>query len=176
MGELRAISADAVERAIGKAERYRLLNEPREAASICEDVLAVDSSNAEARQILLLAITDQFDGRDRDRLTRARSIVDALTDPFQQNYLGGVVAERWGKAMLDAGLARSRAKDFIDEAMTLFDEAEAISPPGNDDAILRWNTCVRLVARYELDKPAHTGDRDARLAAEIESAWDDTPA
>ena len=38
MYELKSISTEAVPGALGKAERYRLLNEPREAESICRDV------------------------------------------------------------------------------------------------------------------------------------------
>ena len=175
MAELRAIHVDAVERAIGKAERYRLLNEPREAASICEDVLAVDGDNAQARQILLLAITDQFDGRNRDLLEHARSLHPQLTDPFEQLYHAGVIAERWGKSMLDAGLSKAKALEFLNDAMVLFDKAEELSPPGNDDAILRWNTCVRLIERDGLEQPQYDADRAARIAAEVESAWDDVP-
>ena len=59
--ELKALSPDAVPRALAKAERYRLLNEPGEAASICLDALAADSENQEALITLLLALTDQFD-------------------------------------------------------------------------------------------------------------------
>jgi len=40
--ELKTLSPESVPRALAKAERYRLLNEPVEAESICLDVLAVD--------------------------------------------------------------------------------------------------------------------------------------
>jgi hypothetical protein len=33
------------------------------------------------------------------------------------------------------------------EAMTWYEKAEAMRPPGNDDAILRWNTCARFLDR-----------------------------
>jgi hypothetical protein len=33
------------------------------------------------------------------------------------------------------------------EAMRYFDEAEKIRPPQNDDAILRWNRCARLLEK-----------------------------
>ncbi len=36
--------------------------------------------------------------------------------------------------------------------MSCFDRAEKIRPAGNDDAILRWNRCVRLLqSRSEAD-------------------------
>ena len=37
------------------------------------------------------------------------------------------------------------------DAMEYFEKAEAIRPSGNDDSILRWNTCVRLIERYKLE-------------------------
>ena len=36
------------------------------------------------------------------------------------------------------------------QAMEFFEKAEAIRPPGNDDAILRWNSCARLIMRHHL--------------------------
>ena len=65
MFELKPISSAGVPRAIAKAERYRLLNEPEEAESICLDILQVDADNQEVLVMLLLAITDQF-GKNPD--------------------------------------------------------------------------------------------------------------
>jgi hypothetical protein len=31
--------------------------------------------------------------------------------------------------------------------MTWYERAEPIRPAGNDDALLRWNTCARLIMR-----------------------------
>ena len=59
--ELKTLSPEAVPRALEKAERYRLLNEPGEAESICLDALDVEPDNQEALVTLLLALTDQFD-------------------------------------------------------------------------------------------------------------------
>lgn len=47
--ELKPLSKKAIPRAIEKADRYRLLNEPSDAESICLDVLAVDPENQRAR-------------------------------------------------------------------------------------------------------------------------------
>src|SRR5512145_3059910 len=60
MYHLKPLSKDAVQSALAKAERYRFLNEPGEAESICLDVLAVDAHNQSALITLLLALTDQF--------------------------------------------------------------------------------------------------------------------
>jgi len=48
MFELKRLSTAAIPAALVKAERYRLLNEPDEAQSICEDVLHADPDNFEA--------------------------------------------------------------------------------------------------------------------------------
>jgi hypothetical protein len=31
--------------------------------------------------------------------------------------------------------------------MQHYDHAESLRPPGNDDALLRWNTCARILMR-----------------------------
>ena len=51
---------------------------------------------------------------------------------------GVVVVESPGGVM--AGLL-----PLFEQALQCFAEAEKIRPPGNDDAILRWNRCVRLL-------------------------------
>jgi hypothetical protein len=38
--------------------------------------------------------------------------------------------------------------------MTWYERAEAMRPPGNDDAILRWNACARLIMRDQHLVPA----------------------
>ena len=56
MFELKRLSNDAIPAALERAERYRLLNEPFDAESICEDVLVVDPANQAAQVMLLLAL------------------------------------------------------------------------------------------------------------------------
>ena len=60
MFNLKPISHDSIETALAKAERYRLLNEPHEAESICHDILAIDPANRQARISLVLALTDEI--------------------------------------------------------------------------------------------------------------------
>src|SRR6266436_320626 len=55
MFELKRLSLEAVPAALERALRYRLLNEPAEAESICHDVLEIDPENQEALVMLLLA-------------------------------------------------------------------------------------------------------------------------
>ena len=67
---LKPLSLEAVPRALAKAERYRLLNEPGEAESICLDALDADPDNQEALVTMLLALTEQFDEDATAALTR----------------------------------------------------------------------------------------------------------
>ena len=60
MFELKPISHESVAGALAKAERYRLLNEPGEAESICRDILEIEPGNQQALISLILALTDQI--------------------------------------------------------------------------------------------------------------------
>jgi hypothetical protein len=154
--ELKVLSPNAVPRAMEKAVRYRLLNEPQEAESICLDALEVEPDNQEALATLVLALTDQFDG-DEAAVGRAREAIHRLTDEYERVYHTGLIHERRAKALLRKGSPRSgpRAYEWLCEAMTCYERAEAIRPANNDDAVLRWNACARLIAS------------DARLAPAV---------
>ena len=47
-------------------------------------------------------------------------------------------------AALDAGRA-SMAYEWLLAALHGFDRAISLKPAGNDDAVLRWNACVRAI-------------------------------
>ncbi len=146
MFELKRLSPEAVPRALAKAERYRLLNEPGEAESICLDALDADPHNQEALATLLLALTDQFAG-DSSRVIEARNVVGRLRDEYERLYYTGIIHERRAKAVLASGTRRggSHAYELLREAMANYERAEAIRPANNDDAVLRWNACARLI-------------------------------
>lgn len=146
---LRLIEVEAIPRALEKAERYRLLSEPQEAESICRDVLAVDPNNQRAIVMLTLAITDQFNA-DGARVNDARGCVGRLTDPYERVYYEGLTWEREGRALLSRRHGSEFAFDFFRAAMDCYERASAISPPNDDDAILRWNACVRTIERKHL--------------------------
>jgi hypothetical protein len=150
--ELKRISADAIGGALRKAQRYRLLDEPGQAESICLDILEIESEHQEALSILILAMTDTF-GRDRSRrgARETHRLVARILNDYERTYLGGIVFEREAKAMLGRGPARSFAYEGFREAMSMYEEAERNRPPGNDDAILRWNSCVRAIQREKLE-------------------------
>jgi len=150
MFELKRLSEKALPRALEKAERYRLLNEPGEAESICLDILAVDSDNQQALIMLLLALTDQFEEGLADAFTRARELLPQLHGEYERLYYMGIICERRAKAQLrlrGPGSGHSAYESFR-EAMAWYEKAEAACPPGNDDAVLRWNTCVRILSRH----------------------------
>lgn len=150
MFELKRLSTAAIPAALAKAERYRLINEPEQAQSICEDVLSADPANFDAVRMLLLALTDSFPHHDATTVTRALELVARLPSEYERAYFGGLVAERRARALLTrGGPGRALpAGDLLREAMRAFERAEAVKPPDNDDALLRWNACVRLLKRH----------------------------
>jgi hypothetical protein len=152
MFELKPLSPEAVPRALEKAVRYRLLNEPEEAESICLDVLAVEPDNQEALLTLLLALTDQFRGGCGDCYARASELLPRLAGEYERGYYAGIICERRGTAQIDRGGPGSGAIAFewLRQAMGWYEKAEPLRPPGNDDAILRWNTCARLIVKHDL--------------------------
>src|SRR5204863_4388070 len=100
MFELKPISSAGIPRAIAKAERYRLLNEPEEAESICLDILAVAPDNAEALVMLILALTDQFrSDHDAQCYARAKEVLPRLPE-YDRYYYAGIICERRGSATL----------------------------------------------------------------------------
>ena len=149
MFDLKPLSKDGLEGALAKAERYRLLNEPGEAESICLDVLAVDPRNQQALITLLLALTDQFDQR-AGAYQRAGEVLRDLTSEYDKAYYAGLIAERRAKAQCGThgGGPSTGAYEGLLEAMELFARAEQLRPAGNDDARLRWNACVRFLQQH----------------------------
>jgi len=154
--ELKSISKSGVPEAISKAELYRYLNEPEEAESICHDILAIEPGHQVALRMLGMALTDQFTGNTADRYAEAESILRRLTDRYEQLYYLGILHERRAKALLRAGRVPHTLLPFFEEAMRCFSQAADIRPKGNDDAILRWNRCVRILNA----DPDFLGDRE----------------
>lgn len=150
---LKTITAAGIPAALEKAERYRLLNDPAQAESICRDVLAVDAANQDALRMLILALTDQFvayacAGAARD----AREHITQLKDEYERAYYTGIVFERETRAYLQRkNVVRSAAYDGFRAAMEWYERAEALRPPGSVDALLRWNSCVRAIESERLE-------------------------
>lgn len=152
MSDLKPLSREAIPAALEKAERYRLLNEPGEAESICLDVLRADPENQSAVITLLLAVTDRFGKGYGVSDTQTKELLSRVKGDYERAYYTGIVVERRAKAKLAQGTPGSRhyAYDGFREAMGWFEKAEAIRPAGNDDALLRWNTCSRIIEKNRL--------------------------
>ena len=156
MFELKPLSNAAVPAALDKAVRYRLLNEPLEAESICLDVLAVDPANETALITLLLALTDQFPTRARAAVREALAVIPRFEDDYLKAYYEGIIWERRASALHEGGGHGSGflAYDRLRRALDCYETAIELRPEGNEDAILRWNTCVRILNRHPDLKPA----------------------
>ena len=157
MFELKPLTKEGIAGALARGERYRLLNEPAQAESIYLDVLQVDPDNHEALVGLLLSITDQFEEGRTDAVRQARDVLPRFKDEYDRAYYAGIICERRARAQLRHGApgAGSVAYQWFLEAKGWYEKAEAIRPPGNDDVLLRWNACARLMKRHRQLAPAH---------------------
>jgi hypothetical protein len=160
--ELKQLSREGIGAALQKAERYRLLNEAWEAESICRDILQTDPSHQQALITLVLAITDQFRTEGAQRADEARQLLGQLESEYRRLYYSGIIWERLAMAQLARQTTASGqiAYDGLRRAMQSYESAERIRPEGNEEALLRWNTCARLIMRYPNivpapDEPAH---------------------
>ena len=152
MFTLKPLSRESVPAALDKAMRYRLLNEPGQAESICLDVLHIDPDNQQALVMLLLALTDRFGKSYAVGVTKAQEVLPRLRDAYERAYYAGIIDERRAKTQLHQGGPGSgfEAYEFLREAMTWYEKAEALRPPGNEDALLRWNACARIIMQNNL--------------------------
>jgi tetratricopeptide (TPR) repeat protein len=151
--ELKKLHPNAIPAALERAERYRLLNEPAQAESICQDILRTDAANQEAIILLLLALTDQFSDSITANVARAAGLLHRLNDEYQRHYYRGILHERQAHAILHRGNpgAGCAAYEKFREAMTCYEKAEHMRPPENDEALLRWNTCARTIMFARLE-------------------------
>lgn len=151
MFAIKPISPESIAGALSKAERYRLLNEPEEAESICYDILEIEPHNHQALVSLILALTDQIPG-DTHAFPKALTKIGSLQSPYDRAYYSGIAWERRAKARhLGGGQgARQYVYEWIVNALRFFEEAERLRIPGNDDAVLRWNACVRFLEQKHL--------------------------
>jgi hypothetical protein len=153
--ELKPIAPEAVPRALERAERYRLLNEPRLAESICLDVLALQPDNQKALSCMLLALTDQFGHGPGPLQEQAKRLLPRFSSAYERVYYAAIIKERFALQQLHQGHpgANFSAYEYLHEAIALYDEADALAPENNDDAILRRNTCVRMIEWHRLIPP-----------------------
>lgn len=142
--DLKVISHAAIPRALALAERYRLLNEPEQAESICKDILETEPNSQVALRTLLLAITDQFGKNRAATIQHAEDCAEQLQSDYEKLYFKGVACERWARCKLEQRQAENLVHDWLNRAMSAFEKAEAVRPEDDDSALLRWNSCLRL--------------------------------
>ncbi|HXJ40296.1 MAG TPA: hypothetical protein VNH18_13535 [Bryobacteraceae bacterium] len=149
MFALKSVSHDSIAGALAKAERYRLLNEPAAAESICLDILEIEPDNQEALACFILAQTDQIPS-DKRAWQQGLAAAGRLAGEYERAYYSGIVWERRAKAFFHESARGSNHSvyEWISRALSYFETAERLRPAGNDDAILRWNTCVRFLKRH----------------------------
>lgn len=153
---MKPIDPQAIPRALELAHRYRLLNEPEQAASICHDILAVDDDNSDALRTLLLATTEMFAQRHGSKFEDAEVIASKLPTQYERSYFTGLARERWARMQLQNGGHHSLVGDWLRHAMADYERAESLREQGNDDAILRWNACQRLIQKV----PGLAGEKE----------------
>jgi hypothetical protein len=161
---LKKLAREAIPAALEKAQRYRLLKEPLDAQSICRDVLAADPGNQDALITLLLALTDSFAQQLNPALQQAEEALQGLSDQYCKAYYGGIICERRAKVHLESHGPGSGelAYEWFRKAMALYEQALCGCSPGNQDALLRWNSCARIIMQHPHLVPA-----DARRAEQI---------
>lgn len=156
MFNLKPLSPESIPAALEKAHLYRMLNQPEQAESICHDILAVEPDNQTALVRLLLAITDRFAEARPQPAQHARDLLPRLHSLYEREYYAGIICERLALARLRSGLpqAGELAFDFFHEAMSHYERAMQLRPPANDDSLLRWNSCARIIMAYPDVRPA----------------------
>ena len=156
--ELKRISPEGIPGSIEKAEHYRLLNDPQQAESICLDVLEIDEANQEALRVLLLAMTDQFGTRRSAAARETKKYIGKLESEYERTYYSGIMCERQARALLGGGMSRSQAYAPLREAMEWYERARTLASAGNDDPILRWNSCARTIMHERLEPRIDEGE------------------
>jgi tetratricopeptide (TPR) repeat protein len=150
---LKKLPSHELDSAVQKAMLYRELNQPEEAESICQDVIAASPSHQNALRVLGLAITDRFDELAVGLFEEAMKVFGRIENEYDRVYHEGVAWERLGKAHLRRGEGHG-ALGAIEHAIEHYERAEKIAPEGNPDPILRFNRCVRLLQSHRLLKDA----------------------
>jgi hypothetical protein len=136
-------------------------------AKRCRDILAADPERQLALRLLGLSITDQFCGDPSDRYREVEELFQRFGERYERLYYMGLLHERRAKAQMRLGRPPHSLAPLFGEAMRCFAEAEMIRPTGNDDAILRWNRCARLLQ-------SHPGFQEEK-ESEAFDAFDSSP-
>jgi tetratricopeptide (TPR) repeat protein len=148
---LHDIHSGAIDSALQKATQYRSLLEPEIAESICLDILKIDDNNQRALVIYILALTDQLNQAEKQSQIKAiLTAIDNLSSEYQRCYYTGLLNERRARFLITQPMSHSFAYDYFYEALENYQRAEKIRPDDNDEAILRWNSCIRTIQKEKL--------------------------
>lgn len=149
--KLHKIHKNSIALALEKAKQYRTLLEPEIAISICLDILEIDEDNQNTLVVYILALTDQLSHTHKK--TYERKVIQAISklkSKYEKLYYTGIFYERKARAMLKHSMSHNFACDVFTKAMDFYEQARKIHPKGNDDAILRSNSCIRTIEKYKL--------------------------
>lgn len=97
---------------------------------------------------MILALTDQFpDGAHPQAAVEAEKAAARIQDEYKRLYLSDIIRERRGKAMLAAAVParHGRRRNGCVKRCRATSVRKPLRPAGNDEAVLRWNTCARLL-------------------------------
>ncbi len=141
------------------------MNDPWQAESICRDILSIDPDNQQALVTLILCITDQFSDKFRTNISQAMKLIAELKDEYQQQYYKGLIYERQATAALNRANPRSGyiAYEHLMKAMDCYESAERIRPDEDEESILRWNACARIIERHKLERAPDEKDQQPFL-------------
>jgi hypothetical protein len=135
--QLELIHKENISRVLEKAKHYRTLNEPELAASICQDILAVDKNNQAALIVYILTLIDQIDNK---------------TSEYEKFYYQGLFFERKARFLLSNHMGSSFAYTSFSQALEYYYQAKDLASSDNDDAILRINSCIRTINKENLSE------------------------
>jgi hypothetical protein len=168
MIQLKKLKRESIPLALEKALRYRLLNEPAEAESICQDILAVEPHHEQALITLLLALTDQFGTHFTQAFEESNAVLPRLEGEYERSYYQGIINERWADAQLARHMPADIAYNWYRQAMQCFERAESLAQPDDPDPILRWNACARILGRH-----AHRAPASESMLHDVHQGMDD---
>lgn len=145
------IRISAVAEALQKAQQYRSLLEPEIAESICLDALNIDPDNQAVLVVYILALLDQISrSENQSQIKTIERTIEQLTSQYQRYYYTGLLNERRARHLLTQAMSHSFAYDYFIEALRFYQHAIDRCPEKNDEAILRWNSCIRTIEKEKL--------------------------
>jgi hypothetical protein len=160
--KLKRLGEQGLDHAWKKAEKYRDLNQPEEAESICRDILDVAPQHQAALRTLGLALTDLYPGHWQKLHAEAMATFARLDSEYERTYYTGIAWERCAKSQLDEGSGRAAYDAFV-QALGFFERAGGLASDSEPDPVLRWNRCVRALSTNPLLLAAAAGPHSSDI-------------